>query len=100
MTLIHPLTNRYGGLLAKTLNQSRVKVELDDLSLGVALQALMKRQVPAISKAEYFEYASFCEITADLLCHPHAHVLGDKFSPPRMRSHFSDCFKDKMQITD
>ena len=100
MALIHVLANRGGRLLSETFDQDWIKIELNDLSLAIAFQTLMEGQVPPITEAQDLEDTAIQQVAADLLGHPHAHMLGNLLGPPCMWNDFGDCFKNEMQVPD
>ena len=70
------------------------------LALGVALQALVEGEVPAIAEPQNLEDAAFGEVAADLLRHTDAHMLDDLFGAAHMRRDLGDRFDDQMQVAD
>ncbi len=98
--LLHPRADRLRGLGAELLDEARVDVELHHLALGVALQALVERQVPAGPQAQHVEHAVLGEVAADLLRHPHPDVLGDLLGPARMRGDLGHRLQDQVQVAD
>ena len=89
-----------GGLRAELLDQARIDVELDDLALGVALEALVEGEVPAVAEAQHLEHAAVGEVAADLLRHAHAHMLGDLLGAAHMRRDLGDRLEDQVQVAD
>ena len=89
-----------GGLGAELLDQPRIDVEFDHIALGVALERLMERQVPAIAQPQHLQHAVIGQIAANLLRHAHAHMLGELLGAADMRSDFGDRLQDEMQIAD
>ena len=84
------LADDLGGLGGELLDQARVDVELDDLALGVALQALVEGEVPAVAETQHVERAAVGEVAADLLGDAHAHMLGDLLGPAGVRRDLGD----------
>jgi hypothetical protein len=82
--LIHALTNSNGRFLAETFNQGGIKIKLSDVSLAIAFQTLMERQVPPIAEAQDLQDAAIQKVAADLLSNPYAHMLGNLLGPPCM----------------
>ena len=85
---------------AELLDQARVDVELDDVALGVALEALMEGEVPAIAEAQHLQDAAVGEVAADLLGEPHAHVLGQLLGAAHMGRDLGDRLEDQVQVAD
>ena len=98
--LIHALANSNGRFLSETFNQGGIEIKLNDVSLAIAFQALVEGQVPPVAEAQDLEDTSVQEVTADLLSHPHAHMLGNLLCPSCMWNNFGDCFKNEMQVPD
>ena len=86
--------------VAELLDQARIDVELDHLALGVALEALVEGEVPAVAEAQHLEHAVLGEVAADLLRHAHAHVLRDLLGPAHMRGDLGDGLQDQVQVAD
>ena len=98
--LIHALANSNGRFLSETFNQGGIKIKLNDVAFAIAFQALMEGEVPPVAEAQDLEDTSVQEVTADLLSHPHAHMLGNLLCPSCMWNNFGDCFKNEMQVPD
>ena len=77
-----------------------IKIKLSDVSLAIAFQTLMERQVPPIAEVQDLQDAAIQKVAADLLSNPHAHMLGTLLGPPCMWNNFGDCFKNEMQVPD
>ena len=90
----------FGRLGAELLDQARIDVEFDDLALGVALEALVEGEVPAVAEAQHLERAAFGEVAADLLGDAHAHMLDDLLRPAGMRRDLGDRLEDEVQVAD
>ena len=92
--------DRLGRLLAELFELARIDVEFAHFALGVALQALVEGDVPAVAEAQHLQHAVLGKVAADLLRHADAHVLDDLLGAAHMRRDLGDRLDDQMQVAD
>jgi len=94
------LANGNGNIRGELLDKPRIGIEFDDLALGVALEALVKCQIPAIAHAQHLQHAVVGEVTADLLRDPHPDMFGHLLGTPNMRRDLCNGLEDEMKVSD
>src|SRR5262245_18444480 len=76
IALIHVSAHHFGRSSTELLDQARIDIELYHLAFPIALEAVMKREVPSISKTKHLKNTVLREVAADLLRHSHPHMFG------------------------